>query len=402
MATVQIKLPNISENVKTFLSQNYTSGTTLNVDSGASFANGNYIVTGEPNLEKTEMTDLTAAPGTSTLTITAVNLTHSKSTPVYFTRWDKYSLEYRTSSAGDWTAYDGMPTAIKWDAPYIEYRDEAATSAYQWRYRYYSTEKTAYSGYSDTIDATGWVDSSVGYMVRNIRKVINDPDGKTVSDEEVIRFLNAAQDKIYALYDRWWFLFKVGTVIDTEASIAQYSLPSDFGRMHSVLFRYASGSTDITYQLKYISLAEYDYTARDNNSADDDEVKYWALLPGDSSNATGYLKIWPKPETADLDITPRYYKPPTDLDSYGDTTEIPIPAILEDYVLAQIHKVRADEDKALYYDKLFREQIDLLKLMQRKTTGPPRYLWQYKGRKAMDRWYGERQIYSDTTRELYW
>lgn len=396
MAVITIKRPTVSDNIKTFLSQDYTSGATLNVDSSTAFSSGNYIVIGEPGLETSESTSLTAAPASSTtMTITALSFPHAKGTPVYFTRWDKYSLEYRTSSTGTWTAYGTMPAALRWDALSTEYRDTAATSAYQWRYRYYSTESSAYSDYSDTISATGWADNSVGYMVRNVRKIVNDPDAKTISDTEIIRFFNAAQDKIYALYNRWWFLFKEGTAIDTVASTAKYSLPSDFGRLHSVLFRYVSGATDITYQLKYISLAEYDYEARDNNASADDEVKFYTILPGDSTNATGYLKVLPKPETAGLDITPRYYKTFTDLDTYGDTTEVPIPSVLEDYALSQIYKIRKEEDKATYYDRIFREQIDLLKLMQRKQVGPPRYLWEYKGRKAMSRMYGNRNIYSD-------
>jgi len=402
MATVKINLPEITGNIKTFLSADYTSGTSLTVESSASFANGQYIIIGEPGLEKTEATNLTAAPGVSTLTISALSYSHPKGTPVYYINWDQYALQYRTATTESWTNYASMPTNLRWDAPYTEYRDAAATSTYGWRYRYYSTEKTAYSDYSDTISATGWGDNTVGYMIRNVRKIAGDPDGKTVSDTELIRYFNAAQDKIYTRYDRWWFLFKVGTAINTVASTASYSLPSDFGRMHSVLFRYVFGDTDITYSLKYLSLVEYDYQARDNNAEDNDDIVYYTIMPGDSTNATGYLKIWPKPETAALDITPRYYKTITDLDSYGDATEVPLPSMLEDYALAQIFKIRKEEEKAKYYDTQFREQLDLLKLMQRKQAGPPRYLWRFEGRKAMSRLYGDRSIYSDATREEQW
>ena len=87
------------------------------------------------------------------------------------------------------------------------------------------------------------------------------------------------------------------------------------------------------------------------------------MYPGDSDNSAGYIYIWPKPETAGLEITPKYYKTMTTLDTYGDETDVPIPSMLADYALSEIYKIRAQEDKATYYDKLFREQIDLLKLM---------------------------------------
>ena len=43
MAVIKIKNPDVSKNIKTFLSQEYTSGATLNVDSSVGFVNGNYV-----------------------------------------------------------------------------------------------------------------------------------------------------------------------------------------------------------------------------------------------------------------------------------------------------------------------------------------------------------------------
>lgn len=400
---ITIKNPDISGNIKTNLSADYSSGTTLTVDSSSSFVNGNYIVVGEPYLERTEVTNLSATPPSkTTMTIGALSFTHTRGTPVYYTRWDKYSLEYRTSSTGSWTAYGSMPASLAYDSTHTEYRDTAATTTYQWRYRYYSTESATYSDYSDTITASGWPKNSVGYMVRQVRKIINDPEGKTVNDAEIIRFLNAAQDKVYSLYDRWWFLFKVGTAIDTVASTKTYNLPSDFGRMHSVLFKYVNGNTDTTYNLKYLSMVEFDYESRDNNESDSDEIKYYTIYPGDSTNETGYLYIWPTPETAGLDITPRYYHTITDLDSYADETSIPIPEMLEDYAISQIYQIRKEDAKADRYDSQFREQIELLKMQQRKQVGSPRYLWKYKGQKAESRYFGSRVIDTDDIKEKFW
>lgn len=400
---ITVRNPDLSQNIRTNLSQDYSSGATLNVDSSVSFASGNYVLVGEPGLEKSEITNLTVTPPSATsLTITAGSYSHAKGTPVYYLRWDKYSLEYRTSDAGAWTAYAGMPLALNYDAVNTEYRDTTATTTYSWRYRYYSTESTAYSDYSDTISATGWAKNSVGYMVRQVRKIINDPESKTVSDTEIIRFFNEAQDKIYTLYNRWWFLYKVGTVIDTVASTETYNLPSDLGRLDTVKYRLVQGASDTNYNLKYLPLIEFDYEARDNNAVDTDNLKYYTIFPGDSSNLSGYLHIFPKPETAGLDLTPRYYKTMTDLDSYGDLTDVPIPAILEDYALAQIYAIRKEEDKADRYDRLFREQVELLKLMQRKQVGSLRVMWEYRGNNADKRLFGTRGSFSDTDRENEW
>ena len=372
------------------------------MESSVAFSNGNYVVIGETGNETTEVTNLTAVPPTDTsLTVTALNFSHPKGTPVYFTRWDKYELQYRATDAGAFAAYAGMPTALNFDAINTEYRDVDATTTYSWKYRYYSSEETAYSDFSDIITATGWPKNSVGYMVREVRKIIKDPESKTVSDTEIIRFFNAAQDKIYTLYDRWWFLLTEGTVIDTVASQKPYSLPSDFGRLHRVNFRYVSGDSDLVYNLRYLTNVEFEYETRDRNADDNDEVKYYSIYPGDSDNSTGYLHIWPTPETAGLDMTPWYYKTITDLDSFADETEVPLPSILVDYALAQAYKIR-DDAKANYYDKLFREQIDLLKLMQKKQTNTMKQLWRYKGRRSKSRLFGTRTISSDQMKEDYW
>ena len=403
MAVIQIKNPDVSNNVQTFLSQEYLSGATLNVDSSVGFADNNYIIVGEPGLENSELTDLTATPPNKTsLTITALSFTHARGTPVYYVSWDKYSLEYRASSSDSWSVYGSMPLPLKYDSVYTEYRDPSATSTYQWRYRYYSTENSAYSDYSDTISAAGWPKNSVGHMVDNVRKVINDPTGKTVSDSEIIRYFNTAQLKVYSVYNRWWFLLKQGTAIDTQEGVIKYALPSDFGRMDRVTFNYAVDATDITYNLKYISPVEFEYESRDNNAGENDEVKYYTIYPGDSDNESGYLSIWPKPETDGLDIVPWYYKTMTDLDSYADETVIPVPSMLEDYALGEIYKIKKEENRASYYDKLFREQIELLKLTQKKQVGQPKQLWKYKGRMADERFFGTRSIDDDTKRELYW
>lgn len=402
MANIQVKIPDISSNIGTSLSQDYTSGSVLYVSSSVGFANGNYIVVGEPGLENTEVVESNAPPDNTSLSISPLDFSHPKGTPVYYTNWDGYELSYRISPVDAWIVYGGMPLALAFDAQYTEYRDAAATSTYQWRYRYFSTEEDAYSDYSDTISATGWSRSSVGYMVREIRKIINDPDAKTVTDTEIIRFLNAAQDKIYALYDRWWFLQKIGDVIPTVAGKKNYPLPSDFGRMHSVAFRYVNGSNDISYNLREIPNIEFDYESRDNNAANNDDIKYYSLYPGDTDSPTGYVYIWPTPETVDLDITPRYYKMFTDLSTYANTTEVPIPDILENYALAQILKIRKEDDKATAYDGMFKEQIELLKLMQRKNAKPMRVLWKYKGVKPEERLFGTRNVYSDAEKENFW
>lgn len=409
MANIQIGLPAVSPDVQTFLSQDYSSGTNLVVASSVGFTNGNYIVVGEPGLENTEVTNLTATPPDNTnLTVTTLKFSHPKGTPIFYTNWDKYSLEYATTVGGVFTPYAGMPQNLLFSGQYTEYRDVLATSTYQWRYRYFSSEKSAYSSYSDIIGASGWPRSSVGYMIKKIRKIVNDLDSKTISDTEIIGYLNEAQDIIYSIYDRWWFLFKYGTPILTIAGAKTYALPTDFGRMHSVLFEFIFGTEDRTYQLEEKGITEFDYISRDNTAGSDDNMKYYALYPPDASSATGYLRVWPTSVTTGLKITPRYYKTITDLAEYSDITVVPIPKVLENYAIGKIFEVRREDDKSAIYlgslDKpgFFYTDITNLKLMQRKSARPMRNLWEYKGRQAEKRLFGNGHFRSQADVENFW
>lgn len=409
MSSIKIKTPAPSENIQTFLLSDYVSGTTLNVVSSTDFVNGQYIVVGDPFVNNTEITHLTSAPpDNNNMLVASLKFSHPAGTPVAYIDWDKYELSYQINNTAPWIVYDAtngmkvaMPDNLFFDDQYKEYRDSAATATYQWRYRYYSSEKQAYSDYSDIIGTTGWPRKAVGYMIKEIREIVNDPEEKTVKDIEILRFLNAAQDKVFSLYDRWWFLLKFGTPILTVTGQKTYPLPSDFGRMKNVEFEYVFGATDVTYNLRYLSMDEFDYETRDNTAANDDSVKYYSIYPADANSTTGYLRIWPKPLTAGLNITPLYYQIMPDLSSYASTTLIPIPDILENYALSQILKIRKEDDKAAAYDAIFKEQIQLLKLMQRKSARGGRSLWVYKGVNAQKRMYGTRDVYSDLTKEQY-
>src|SRR3972149_410768 len=101
---ITINNPDISGNIKTSLSQDYSSGTSLTVDSSVSFASGQYILVGEPGLENSEITNLTAAPSTNTtMTVSALKFSHPRGEPIYYLLWDKYSLNYDDGTG--WAVY---------------------------------------------------------------------------------------------------------------------------------------------------------------------------------------------------------------------------------------------------------------------------------------------------------
>ena len=155
--------------------------------------------------------------------------------------------------------------------------------------------------------------------------------------------------------------------------------------------------TDVTYHLRYIPPLEYDYEAKDNLADEDDELHFYTL---DLANSE--FKIWPIPETAGYYFYLRYYKKMADLESYGDETDIPLPQMLEDYATSEILRMKGEEARATIYEQKFLDGIKLLSQMQKKQVGQPESLIRFRGRKPLQRYYGEPRVYDDSSKEKYW
>lgn len=249
MAYVQIKLPDLSLEEKTNLIAAESDGdTSINVRSTNGFVANDYIVVGEPGHELTECVKISSVTDDHNLALSSALLhDHPNGTIVKRTPWNQYSLEYRATSGGSFSAIAGMPLDLQWDDYTVNYNHTASTSSGAYKLRYYNSTSTTYSSYSGIINATGYTSSAVGYMVKKIRKATGDPDGQIVSDDEIIRFLNDGQDKIAALDTAWYFLLtEDNSTVTTTAGTREYNFPSDFGRLEALRFRYISTTSTST------------------------------------------------------------------------------------------------------------------------------------------------------------
>jgi len=388
MAVIRVKNPDLSKNERTWLTAQYTSGGTLTVQSSTSWADNNIAVVGNPGEELTEATDLTATPPSDTsLTVTALNFTHPVDTPIYHSKWDQVEISSQPSGG----AFSVLATVnIQWDKLETIYDDTAGLTTDTYRFRFYNSQTATFSAYSDTILATGYSRQAVGTMVPNVRKKIRDDDAKIFTDAQIINQLANAQDKVESMEARWWFLLTESTDL-TEASTSQYPLPADFNFMEALLFNYVSGNTDLNYRLSYVSDVEMDYLKKDNNANDQDEARWWAFRAPDSTSTKGYFEIHPTPETADLTMTIRYYKEMTTLDSFGDTTEVPDPELLENIAASELERIVGNLDRAAMWEQQATLNLDLLRRKQRRERGQNRFL-RFQGQKGHDKLFGERTL----------
>ena len=391
MIKLKISNPNLSGEEKTFLTSDYSSGTSLSVRNSDSFTVNWFVVVGEPGQERTELKRTTALPTATSITIlSALSFSHPKSTPVYRSHYDQVSLE-RKPSAGSYAEVSGSPFNIGWDnddnKTFIAVSAGESTDTYRWRFK--NSVSAEYTAYSDELAGTGVARTQVGHVINLVRK---NPITKNVDDETLLTYASDFQELVYDEVPKAWWFQKKGTAVSTAASDYDYPITSnwsDFLSMKFVLYRYISGDIDETYPLTYSPLNEfYNYKA-DANQSTDDVAHWWTILPPDSNSADGYIGLHPTPKTDDCYIIPVYQYEISALDSFGDTLVIPYQKGYVDYILYRIFDdIKNDPDKANIYNTRVARDINALKKRARRQLGQPE-LFRWRGQRGWSKMYGD-------------
>lgn len=415
---IRIPHPDLSLGQRSYISSDYSSGVTLNIDSNTGFAIDTIAVVGEPGAEKTEQKDVDALVSTTGLTLSAALIyAHNKSTIVYASQYDQVEISYNDQTNG-WAVL--VTQSIQWDQRDTIYNHIGGLDAYDYRFRFKNSASGNFSEYSPTIAGTGYAKNSVGQMLANVRRIINDPGAKKVSDIEIVRFLTRAKDIIRGRRSDWWFWRASGTmptITDTYIyDLDTISTKIDY--IKDVRYRYISGNTDQTYPIDHQSDLVFDALSSDNNRTSDDNAEFYNIQPPDDDSASGYLRVFPTSASAACSFLVRYYEDEGDFTSVSDITKVPIPGILEDFAIAQCERIKGDEVKAQLYLRMFygpgedeRDNVKemtgiaLLEQMQGGKGRPvkrPRQLKRYYGRAAISHLYNGRRGTGDSRRIDYW
>jgi hypothetical protein len=420
MRRLRIPNPDLTRSEKTYLDADYSSGTTLTVLNNFGFADNDFAIIGQPGEEKTEIKDVTGQTGNAVIDVSsAYKFDHNKSTIVYRYEYDQYEIERYRSSA--WTLIS--TSNIQWDKRETLYVDSTGVATDSYRYRLRNSVAATVSDYSPTFLATGFARSQAGYIIQQVRRITGDEERRIIpSDDELIRQLNRAQEIIFSKREDWWFLRKTDSNITTIADTKTYGLNtylSDLNFIDSVRYRFDDGTTDVTYHLKNKSLIEHDYDLRDNDMTSDDQPSSYAILPSDSSDDTGYIEInVPSKTTGYGTFYIRFFKKMTDIATIADSTDVPIPSILEDFLLEYIFRIKGDEARADIYKERFwgpepgqqakfnePTGLRLLEISQSKKskpTGEPEFIKRFVGRGKTRRLFGDRYVDRDSIVERYW
>jgi hypothetical protein len=399
---VKVSNPDLAPDETTYLTADYSSGTTLTVRNSEGLTTSWYAVIGEPGQEQTEASAISALPTDTTVTISALKFAHPKSTPIYLSQWNQISFE-RKPSGGSYSV--NQTVSIEWDESdkksLIVVDGGQTSDTYRWRF--YNSTLATYSDYSDELAGTGLTRFKVGYLIQQVRK---NPIVQSVDDETIIGYFNDYQaDVVYPEIPKAWWFSKEGTAVATVASAYTkdvYANWSDFSSMDLMLYRYVNGDTDITYPLTFSPKQEFYNLKSDSNQATDDYAKYWTLLPPDSTATKGYIAIHPTPKTTACYYKPVYFYELSSLDSFGDTVVVPFPKGYVDYALYRIaDDIKNDDNLAGKFNARVSRGIVYLKRLARRQLGQPE-LFRFRGQRGWSRLYGEQsRLNSSESRELY-
>lgn len=400
-----IQNPDLTYEEKTSLTSDYLSGVNLTTRNNEGFTTNWFAVIGEPGQEQTEGKKISSLSGNETIVLSeALKFSHPKSCPIYLSQWDKVAVERSDVIDSGFTEVSNTPHTLEWDDEELTTTiiDSSGTTSDYYRWRFYSSVSGLYSSYSGVISGAGLERNQAGYVIEKVKK---NTAAMGVSDQTMYDYANDFQDVVYEeMPEAWWFT-REGTEKATVVDTYKYSISTNWPDLLSikyVLYRYISGSQDITSPLTYITPLEfYNYKADASQSSSDNATR-WTFLPPDDDSAKGYIGIHTTPETDDCYIKPVYYIDLPVISSFEDTLVIPRPKAYEDYILYRIFEdIKQDGQTAASYNAKVQSSIIALKKRTRRQQGQ-KELFRYRGNKGFRKLFGSGGVSTSSYRETYW
>jgi len=232
----------INDREKTYLTSPVAvAGTTLTVkavDANA-WADNDYIIVGEIGTKTAELLQINGAvsDGTS-LTIDqsgagGARYVHAVDEPVYRIDYNQIEISRATTITGAKTVL-AAADEIQPDDLFTRYEDSANTTGFgfvRWR------NGADYSEYSDPIPYSGYTARSLGRMIKMIRRHLDEPDFRTLRDEDIIEEINEKQRDI--AHERLWPFYEDVFSLSSVANTRQYDIDDDVvvGKSHTVTVR---------------------------------------------------------------------------------------------------------------------------------------------------------------------
>lgn len=328
--------------------QQISSGdTTSSVANNDGFSSGDLALFGEYGQERAEVVVLTGTTGNSTLEHTSGPVfDHPVRTPITMIPFDQVEVNRASSQGGSYSVVTTIPLDV--DEVETVYDDTAGSTSDWYKIRYYNSQTTTYSDYSDEVQGTGYTESSLRSMVDEVLIDFGDADSAEVSREQVARHLRAGvRNLVRTLIKTYPEYRRAHTTTQLVSGTQTYSLPSRFLAFVRVDVNYTGSSATEAYKAEYIS--EEDGYPNTTYTTDKPCIfirgTTFGLRPTPTSS-NGYAFIW-------------YWDYPATMVDDADEHGLPVGAreVLVAYSLYRLWMSK-DPERAVYYQREYKDQME--------------------------------------------
>lgn len=206
------QLPDLQGNNSSFLDADVAVGATSLTTNGSFFSANQYIIIGQPGQLKSEIVKISVATNTA-LTVGACVYSHNRGDVITFIEYNQIEAQHSTDAGVNFSALTKVDINPQVSETYLQRTGDATTDVY--KFRFYNATSALYSGYSDSVTASGYADNSV-YAIK--KKALDDM-GEKKTDLITDEFLNNALNEARRIVDqdprvfRWSFRTKFNTDI---------------------------------------------------------------------------------------------------------------------------------------------------------------------------------------------
>lgn len=368
--------PSLDGLESTTLSQ-YTAAavTALTVQGNQGFVNTDPILIGEMGTDNAEVKAVNAVVTTgNALTVTTTTFPHNADEPVIKLRYNQVKFYRSTTTA---TGSYSLLATVDMDVDNVDlettYDDTTGSSSYFYKVSFYNSVTTVESQQSDSVQGSGYTRNSVGSLIDEVAREINDPQFRIADRAQYIVWMNEVNDDMITRARRPYAFLRETVNKSTVAGQNYVSLPTDFWKFDRFEYTWSIGSVGRIRELYPVAYEIFRQIAFDVNAIGSNDLSFITIDDTDDK-----MLLFPKPLTSQTDsILMWYYRVFNALDSEGDVFETPNPIIYKKYLLGQLYLAKAANDASFLalsdrYLTEYNAQVNKLQRINNKDVGTPR------------------------------
>lgn len=219
--------PELSDDESTYLDSDTLSGVSTLPAAGVNFANGQYLVMGQPGNEHTEIVQVNTASATTITLVSPTVFAHNRGDALRFIPYNQIAAEYSTDGT-NFNTISAVP--IRSDSTETYMQRPTDLSSYTYRFRFFNSTTSQYSAYSDTVIGSGYADNTIWSAKNRALSQLGESIGPLITNQ----FLNDSLQEARRLADqnpaifRWSFRTKFGVNVgQLKAGQWQITVPAD-------------------------------------------------------------------------------------------------------------------------------------------------------------------------------